>query len=418
MKPKIFVEGSGRQYAMQLLTTPPAVVRENAVLNNDLSLFNSAFAMHNTEEIPAFLHSAFCAMSLPTRRPKDEFQPIIRQDGKYSLAITPKPRLVKNSAGIAELVNLGVPFGSYPRVILINILTQAVLQKSRDIYLGGSFQDMMRRFGYEDASRGSRGQTDLLCNQLDRLLACEWMIQWDNDTDGENAFALREVKLSNDYQGTSSADGSTFSRELRMAESFYEHLIEHAVRFDLNAIYALRSKPTAIDLYTYLAFRLNRIPHGKPVTLTYEQLAAHIGNNVDSVTKLRQTIKNALNTVSSVYPDARVELGTKTVKLGHSPSPTGQKLHVVPKAIAKSREQPVAAAAPLATEVTFPTGTLHYEIGDRAEFQRIALEHGRGYDIDVIAAAYRNMLGGDLERMTGRPLLNSFAGFCKKFTPR
>jgi hypothetical protein len=43
------------------------------------------------EPVPNFLHSALCAMSLPVRRPTDETAPIIRRDGQYALAITPRP---------------------------------------------------------------------------------------------------------------------------------------------------------------------------------------------------------------------------------------------------------------------------------------------------------------------------------------
>lgn len=47
--------------------------------------------VQDEEPVPAFLHSALCAMSLPTKRPKDEFEPIIREDGRYALAINPRP---------------------------------------------------------------------------------------------------------------------------------------------------------------------------------------------------------------------------------------------------------------------------------------------------------------------------------------
>src|SRR3546814_1318551 len=46
--------------------------------------------VQDEEPVPAFLHSALCAMSLPTKRPKDDTQPIVREDGKYALAINPR----------------------------------------------------------------------------------------------------------------------------------------------------------------------------------------------------------------------------------------------------------------------------------------------------------------------------------------
>ncbi|MFX8653276.1 hypothetical protein ABTM19_21340, partial [Acinetobacter baumannii] len=49
--------------------------------------------VQDEEPVPAFLHSALCAMSLPTKRPHADTQPIVREDGKYALAINPRPIL-------------------------------------------------------------------------------------------------------------------------------------------------------------------------------------------------------------------------------------------------------------------------------------------------------------------------------------
>ena len=417
----------GSQYALQLLTTDRETVRTDAEAHGEIDLFETAFAMHGAEPAPAFLHSALCAMSLPTRRPRgeDEFKPIIRQDRNYSLAITPKPRLVKGADGRATLVNLGVPFGAYPRVALISILTQAVRQQSRDIYLGGSFRDMMKRFGYEGASRGQRGQTDLFKEQLDRLLACEWMIHWEDDnvSTKENAFNVSEVKLSHDYGGVNGPDGA-LSRELRLSETFYEHLRQHAVRFDMSAIHALRAKPTAIDLYTYLAYRLPRIGKGKSVELDYVQLAAHMGNQIENVTKLRQTIRRTLDVVSSVYKDARIEIGDRKVRLSQSPPPVPDAIKIVSTGIPKAANRVTGRKAGVTQmelvevdQVTFPQGGVRY--GSQAEPFRQIIRRHTDADNQMVADAYLGFmknLGKPLP--VGDALIRSFEGFCKKYRKR
>lgn len=414
----------GSQYALDLLTTDEASVRSSAEAHGEVDLFEAAFAMHGAEPVPAFLHSALCAMSLPTRRPRgdDEFKPIIRQDRNYSLAITPKPRLVKGPDGKATLVNLGVPFGAYPRVALISILTQAVRQQSRDIYLGGSFRDMMKRFGYEGASRGQRGQTDLFKEQLDRLLACEWMIHWEDDnvSTRENAFNVSEVKLSHDYGGVNGPDGA-LSRELRLSESFYEHLRQHAVRFDMSAIHALRAKPTAIDLYTYLAYRLPRIGKGKSVELDYVQLAAHMGNQIENVTKLRQTIRRTLDVVSSVYKDARIEIGDRKVRLSQSPPPVPDAIKIVSAGIPKGPDSSAKAnrAAPVIqlveeASLTFPEAGIRF--APNAEPLRQIIRRHTKADIQIVADAYRGFMKSiDKALPVGDALVRSFEGFCKKY---
>ncbi|MGC9270699.1 replication protein RepA [Acidiphilium sp.] len=264
-------------------------------------------------------------MSLPVRRPHDDQLPIIRQDGQYTLVITPKS-VVTRLNGTQQLQSIGVPYGTMPRLILIHIMTEAVRTKSRHIALGDNFTDWMRRMGYRTFSYGPRGSATLLREQLDRLLACEWMIRWDNDkANGDHEFGIREIKLSNEYVGVDRKAGS-FMRQIIMTEGFFGHLKDHAVPLNEHAIRQLRDSATALDLYTWLAYRLPRIAGSRPATLTWSQLAVHFGNDGKNIRKFRQTIRDAWDrNVSAVYPEAKADFGTGLIKLHSSPPPLHQK---------------------------------------------------------------------------------------------
>ncbi len=284
-------------------------------------LFDRVQAVALEEPIPNFLHSALCAMSLPVRKPVDEMASIIRQDGQYTLAITPRP-VLRRVDGQQQMAPLGVPYGSLPRLVLIHIMTEAVRTRSRHIVLGSSFTDWMRRMGFRTISYGPRGSATLIRQQLDRLLACEWMIRWDNETSkGDQEFAVKEVKLTSDYAGVNTVKGG-FSREILLTEGFFDHLREHAVPLDENAIRQLRDSATALDLYTWLAYRLPRINKARPATLSWQQLAVHFGNDGNNIRKFRQTVREAWDRhVSAVYPEARAEFDTTAIRLHASPAP-------------------------------------------------------------------------------------------------
>lgn len=284
-------------------------------------LFERIQAVAAEEPAPSFLHSALCAMSLPVRRPADETAPIIRQDGQYTLAITPKP-ILRPSGGKQRLEVLGVPYGSLPRLILIHVMTEAVRTKSRQIHLGDTFTDWMRRMGFRTVSYGPRGSATLIKQQLDRLLACEWMIRWDaEDARGTKEFGIKEIKLTSEYVGTDARSGA-FMREIMLTEGFFEHLRKHAVPLNEHAIRQLRDSATALDLYTWLAYRLPRISARKSASLSWQQLAAHFGNEGTNIRKFRQTVRDAWERqVSGVYPEARAEFGTGMVRLFASPPP-------------------------------------------------------------------------------------------------
>lgn len=308
-------------------------------------LFERVHAVASESPVPSFLHSALCAMSLPVRRPVDELAPIVRQDGQYTLAITPRPVL---QAG-GSLVALGVPYGALPRLILIHIMSQAVRRRSRQVHLGATFTDWMRRMGYRTISYGPRGSATLIRQQLDRLLACEWIIRWDGQgADGTKEFGIREIKLSNEYVGFNASSGA-FGREIRLTEGFFEHLRQHAVPLDENAIRQLRDSPTALDLYTWLAYRLPRLNARKPAVLSWQQLAVHFGNDGNHIRKFRQTVRDAWERqVSAVYPEARADFEGTLVRLHASPAPLsrpvvkGANLRFVPPVEKKSDSVPDA----------------------------------------------------------------------------
>lgn len=419
----------GQQLARKLAVVERDRLASEAADQGTLSIFNAAVNVSEAEAVPAFLHSALCAMSLPARRPKDEMAPIIRQDGRYTLAITPKPTLVRRG-GEVTMQSLGVPFGSYPRIILIYIMSEAVRSGSRDVYLGGSFADWLRRLGYDNATHGSRGTASLLKHQLDRLLACEWMIRWDDNDADDAAFAVKEVKLSNEYAGLKGKDGS-FIREIRLAEGFFSHLREHAVPLNEAAIRELRNNPTALDLYTYLAYRLLRISGDKPHVLSWDQLATHLGSAAESPRKFRQTIRQNWDLVSAVYPNARVDMSGPLIKMWASPPPIEKKLvgaHLrlvqgrggdnsttAPSATPAPLQKPVAAAE---QPLRFPKGSISFGGDDELILRLIAREHGGGYDVDLIADAYRAQVGDELGALSGDRLRKSFIGFCQAYVRR
>ena len=158
----------GHQYALALVSGGEKAAQEIATELGQQSSFDAFLRVQQEEPVPAFLHSALCAMSLPTKRPKDETAPIVREDGKYALAINPRP-ILRSVDGQAVMKSLGVPYGSYPRVALLFLLSQAVMKQSRDVYLGRNFTEWMRTLGYKTVSYGPRGTANLMREQVDRL---------------------------------------------------------------------------------------------------------------------------------------------------------------------------------------------------------------------------------------------------------
>ena len=91
-----------------------------------------------------------------------------------------------------------------------------------------------------------------------------------------------------------------------MSEVFYQHLVEHVVPLNEVAIRELKGAPTALDLYTYLATG-STVTAERGQALSWDQLAKHLGNAADSK-RFRQTVRETMQLVTSVYPNANVDV--------------------------------------------------------------------------------------------------------------
>ena len=65
--------------------------------------------------------------------------------------------------------------------------------------------------------------------------------------------------------------------------------------------------------------------------------------------------------------------------------------------------------------VTFPSGSVKYGAED---FYEVGKAYGGGWDVDIIAEAYRREMGERLARLTGIKLERSWKGFCEAYFAR
>ncbi|WP_374469688.1 RepB family plasmid replication initiator protein [Phenylobacterium sp.] len=76
--------------------------------------------------------------------------------------------------------------------------------------------------------------------------------------------------------------------------------------------------------------------------------------------------------------------------------------------------QAAVSGAPSPAPSTFPEGSVRWS----KTFAQIAQAHGGGWDIDLIAAAYREQMGDRLAKLSGAKLTRSWTGFCQAFAAR
>jgi non-specific serine/threonine protein kinase len=115
---------------------------------------------------------------------------------------------------------------------------------------------------------------------------------------------------------------------VRLNPQFFRELVTSPVPIDLRAFKALRGSPMAMDVYTWLTYRMS-CTHRRTAPIRWEALMGQVGaqnmsNSEDDYTQAVRNFKkafvSALERVRAVYPAARYEISDKGLTL--IPSPT------------------------------------------------------------------------------------------------
>ena len=171
-----------------------------------------------------------------------------------------------------------VPFGAYPRLILLYLQTQALRTNSREVELGNSWRDWMSRIGCSwggNTSKSVREQAELLSRcRLTFHLAGSGATGLINQSIVDKAIFMETPQ--SDRQGRLSLETA------KLSEGFYEALRKHPIPLEESAIRALANNSAALDAYIWLAYRLHIL--SAPKMVTWQALKAQHGTATETCT--------------------------------------------------------------------------------------------------------------------------------------
>ena len=191
-----------------------------------------------------FMPRILVLTTLSHRRPENHrFE---RVNGRHSLRMS-APRRV------------GLPYGSYPRLLLAYLTTQAVRTKNPAVHFGATPNDLARKLGLSTIS-GPRGTAPRLEDQLRRLLSMR--------LDRQTSLGLAPKSSGSAYVTVGGASWLKPSRGLFprqpswqprivLGQNFFDEITRSAVPVDLRAIHRLRRSPLALDLHVWLTYRMS-----------------------------------------------------------------------------------------------------------------------------------------------------------------
>ena len=124
-----------------------------------------------------FMSRMIALCSLPRSNPGNRLQ-YKRVNGPYTLGM------------IAGLDNK-LPYGNLPRLLLAWVCTEAVRTRNRELVLGHSLAEFMRKLGISSDSGGSRGERTRLRTQMKRLFGCSVSLIY-SDERGETTVTAQQ----------------------------------------------------------------------------------------------------------------------------------------------------------------------------------------------------------------------------------
>lgn len=279
-------------------------------------------AVHIIENQPAkddLAWGARClvAAALPYRNPKPEQLQNgawVRRNGNYTLWIQGGPA--------------GLPYGSYPRMFMIWLTSEAIRAQSRRIETGSSFWDFCRKVQI-DTSRGKNGAGRRFAEQVNKLLSSRAAFVTGSFDD--RRLTTEFLHFTDRYQlffdaGTSS-QGNLFESEIVLTEAFYNEITTHCIPLDIRAVVALRQAPLELDIYQWLAYRMYSLHKSRQnAYVSKEQLRGQFGTEAKRMVDFWRDFKQALHAVKQVYDGANIELTDTGLVLLPSPPPIPDKL--------------------------------------------------------------------------------------------
>jgi len=271
-------------------------------------LIREALAIESAEAQEAgtvgFMARAMVQATMPHRRVKgNEFT---RKNGNFTLNMLAPSKI-------------GLPYGNVPRLLMAWITTEAVKTKNRELMLGNSLSAFMGELGFQ-ATGGRTGSITRMKNQTKRLFSTTVNCSYESD-DGSailNFMVADKAMLWWDAKNPDQQE--LWQSSVLLTEPFYREITTHPVPVDMRALNALKRSPLALDMYTWLTYRMSYLKNATrlPWPLLQAQFGSDYADNAQGRRDFRRKFLWQLKMVQAVYP-VDVEPSTEALLLKPNP---------------------------------------------------------------------------------------------------
>ncbi|HEV2134244.1 MAG TPA: replication protein RepA [Terracidiphilus sp.] len=222
-----------------------------------------------------------------------------RTDGDVTLSIT-------------DLGGAGLPYGAYPRLILIWMTTEALRTGERKLELGRSLSSFMGQLGLQ-CTGGHWGTIPRFRDQMERLFGAAISTRWKHEQAAQTQISGSNLLLAEEFDlwwtPLKLPRTPLPQSSVTLSQKFFEQLIESPVPLDLRAITALKRSPLSLDLYAWATRRVSYLKRHLWIPWRSFQVSFGAGyaDTPQGKSRFRGNAVEALRRVKAVYPQLKIE---------------------------------------------------------------------------------------------------------------
>ncbi len=218
-----------------------------------------------------------------------------RQNGSFRLTILADP-------------DIGLPYGSIPRLLIAWITTEAVRTKQRELILGHTLSNFMAQLDLVPTG-GRWGSITRLREQMKKLFAASVSCTYS----GKDHWAIKNVQPVTQanlwWNPKAPKQAALFESTLTLGEEFFNEIINYPIPIDMDALKALKRSPMALDIYCWLTYRMSYLKN--KTTIPWGALEIQFGADYERTRDFKKYFLYQLRKVNVVYSEAKVDMDDK-----------------------------------------------------------------------------------------------------------
>lgn len=238
--------------------------------------------------------------TLPHTDPKDSY--FERTNGIITMSVMGRPQV-------------GIPYGSMPRIILAWICTEAVKTKEPVLNLGRSQNEFLEKLQLPKNGRAISS----LKSQAHRLFSSLITVTAEKDSHIGLENILIAKRSSIFWSPKNPDQPSLWESQLTLTQDFFDEVTQAPVPIDMRAYHALRKSPLALDIYAWLTYRIFLLHAAgrKQVVIPWSALMLQFGTSYgkgaggdekkqrQALYDFKKKFAKRLHEVLGLYPEAR-----------------------------------------------------------------------------------------------------------------